>query len=142
MSRDRLLDIGAVIDASGVPASTLHVWERAGLIAPACRSGLRRQYHPDVLERISLIVLSKRAGFSLPETSALLTAGAFADGKVMLKTKLEELCRKRAELDVAIATLEHAIACPAPSPIECEHFRAIVPTVLPVDRTPRGASSA
>ena len=85
-----LLDIGQVIESSGVPASTLHVWERAGLITPVDRVGMRRQFDPDVLTRISLIVVSKRAGFSLGEIGELFTPGAFDDGKDLLAAKLDE----------------------------------------------------
>lgn len=129
---DTLLDIGDVIEASGVPASTLHVWERAGLIEAVGRNGLRRQFHPDVMTRISLIVVSKRAGFSLTEIAAMLAPGAFTEGKDLLEVKLEELRQRRAELDAAITGLEHAIACPAASPLECERFRSTLPDVLPV----------
>lgn len=141
VNNDELLDIGDVIAASGIPASTLHVWERAGLITPAGRSGLRRQFHPDVLTRISLIVVSKRAGFSLGETATILAPGAFDNGKHLLESKLDELRRRRVELDASIAGIEHAIACPAPSPVECEHFRATLPDVLPVAPTRRVIAS-
>lgn len=130
---DDRLDIGEVIARTGVPASTLHVWERAGLVAAVGRSGLRRQYHPDVLTRIALIVVSKRAGFSLGETATILEPGAFDDGKDLLLSKLGELRRRRSELDASIAGIEHAIACPEPSPVECEHFRATLVDVLPIE---------
>ena len=132
MTQDELLDIGTVIERSGVPASTLHVWQRAGLISEATRNGLRRQFHPNVLPRISLIVLSKRAGFTLTEIAELFSPDAFTDGKQLLEAKLAELRTRRAELDAAINGLEHAIACPAPSPFECAGFVATLPDVLPV----------
>lgn len=128
-----LLDIGQVIKASGVPASTLHVWERAGLIKACERNGLRRQYQPDVLTRIALIIVSKRAGFSLTEIAELFSPDAFADGKALLESKLAELHQRRVELDAAITSLEHAIACPARAPLECRGFVATLPDVLPVD---------
>lgn len=133
MSEDtQLLDIGQVIAASGVPASTLHVWERAGLIESTARNGLRRQFHPDVLTRISLIVMSKRAGFALSEIRELFAPDAFTDGKDLLASKLAELRKRRLELDVAITSLEHALACPAPSPLACTGFIATLPDVLPI----------
>lgn len=52
MSRDHSsidlasIDIGDVTAASGLPASTLHVWERHGLITPISRKSSRRQYEP------------------------------------------------------------------------------------------------
>lgn len=127
-----LLDIGHVIKASGVPASTLHVWERAGLINSRARVGLRRQFEPDVLMHISLIVICKRAGFSLGEIRELFEPGAFDSGKHLLESKLDELRARRADLDAAINGLEHAIACPAKSPLACDDFRAQLPDVLPI----------
>ncbi len=129
-----LLDIGQVIELSGIPASTLHVWERAGLVQPVQRNGLRRQFDPDVLDRIALIVVSKRAGFSLGEIRELFAPDAFEDGKALLESKLDELRERRAELDAAINGLEHAIACPASSPFACQSFRSTLPDVLPVKR--------
>jgi len=64
-----------------VPASTLHVWERAGLIESVARNGLRRQYAGDVIDRIALIVLGKRSGFSLDEIADLFAPDAFATAK-------------------------------------------------------------
>ncbi len=127
-----LLDIGEVIEASGVKASTLHVWEKAGLIDVAQRNGLRRQYEPEVMTRIAVIVVAKRAGFSLDEIGDLFTPGIFDEGKTLLTSKLDELRQRRDELDAAINGLEHAIACPASSPFACEGFQSTLPDVLPV----------
>jgi len=128
---NELVDIGSVIEDSGVPASTLHVWERAGLIAPADRAGLRRQYSPDVLDRIALIVIGQRAGFSLRQIGELFEPDAFADGKQLLEAKLEELRKRQEETAAAIHGLEHAIACPSPSPIDCPTFQSMLRDVLP-----------
>ena len=132
MSGERLLDIGDVVLRSGLPVSTLHLWERKGLLTPAGRAGLRRQYDRYVLERIATIVLFKRGGFSLAEIARLLQPGAFADGKDMLVDKLSELRLHRHELDAAIAGLEHALACTEESPLACSRFHAMVGDVLPI----------
>lgn len=126
------IDIGDVIEATGVKASTLHVWERAGLIEVAQRNGLRRQYRPDVVTRIAVIVVSKRAGFSLDEIYELFSPEAFVGGKTLLTSKLDELRQRRDELDAAISGLEHAIACEERSPFECAGFQSTLPDVLPV----------
>lgn len=126
------LDIGEVIALSGVPASTLHVWERHGLLRPIGRSGLRRQYEASVLDIIALIVVGQRSGFSLAEIAGLLAPGAFAEGKVQLLSKLDELRQRRSELDRAILGLEHALACPEPSPLDCAHFKDKISGVLPI----------
>ena len=59
------MDIAEVAKQSGVPASTLRYYEEKGLIASVGRSGLRRVFRPDVLERLALIALGRAAGLSL-----------------------------------------------------------------------------
>lgn len=132
---DGTLDIGEVVRRSGLPTSTLHLWERHGLIEPTGRSGLRRIYRPEVLETISIIVQCQRAGFTLAEIGALLEPDAFATGKHQLEAKLAELRERRQQLDAAITGLEHALACTAPSPLECATFTSRLLDVLPVNRT-------
>ena len=131
---DEFIDIGDVIARSGLPASTLHLWERRGLIVPVGREGLRRQYAVDILDVLATIVVCQRAGFSLTEIGELLAPGAFAEGKASLEKKLAELRRRRRELDLAIRGVEHALSCPEPSPLECSGFRSKLPEVLPVSR--------
>jgi DNA-binding transcriptional MerR regulator len=126
------LDIGDVVRASGVPVSTLHVWERKGLLAPVDRRGLRRQYGPEILDRVALIVIAQRAGFKLAEIAELVADDAFDDGKDRLEAKLDELRDRRRQLDAAISGIEHALACPHPSPVECPTFRTMLRDVLPV----------
>lgn len=128
------LDIGEVVKRSGLPASTLHLWERKGLIEPCGRAGLRRQYDADVLDHLAVIVVCQEAGFTLAEISQILAPEAFASGKELLSGKLEELQRKRHQLEAAIAGIEHALACPNPTPLECDGFRTHLDDVLPVER--------
>lgn len=132
-----LLDISEVVRRSGVPATTLHVWERHHLVEPVSRTGLRRVYSADVLDTIALVVICQRSGFSLAEIARLLDPDAFATGKHRLVEKLDELRARRAQLDHAIAGLEHALACESPSPLECSKFRSELADVLPVDRRKR-----
>lgn len=128
------IDIGDVVATTGVPVSTLHVWEQHGLVSPSGRSGLRRQYSPDVVERIGAIILLQRGGFSLAEIATLLTPTGWSEGKGGIEAKLSELQGRRDRLTEAIAGLEHALACAEPSPLECARFRAMIADVLPVDR--------
>lgn len=135
MSAPGELDIGEVVARTGVPITTLHVWEREGLIAPVGRSGLRRQYDAGVVDRIAMIVVGQRSGFSLAEIGRLLAPDAFASsGKQALADKLDELRTRRRQLDVTIAGLEHALACPHEIPTDCPTFCGMLDDVLPVDR--------
>ena len=121
------MDIGEVVQRSGVPASTLRFYEEKGLVAPTGRHGLRRQYDADVLDRLALISLGRLAGFSLDEI-----AGMFApSGKPRIDRR--RLAAKAAEIDGTIARLtamreglRHAAVCPAPSHLECPTFRRLL----------------
>lgn len=128
------LDIGQVVAKSGVPVSTLHVWERHGLIEPIGRAGLRRQYADDVLGRIAMIVTAQRSNFTLDEIAQLLAPDAFPGGRALFGVKLDELRTRRSELDLAIESLEHGIACEHERPQDCPTFQALLDGVLPVDR--------
>ena len=129
---NELLDIGEVIAASGLPASTLHLWEREGLVMPAGRVGLRRQYRPEVLERLATVVVLKHSGFSLAEIRGLLEPAALQGDRSLLRSKLDELKAQRARLDTAIEGIEHGLACTAPSPVHCPGFQRHLDGVLPV----------
>jgi DNA-binding transcriptional MerR regulator len=125
MTRD--LDIAEVARRSGVPASTLRYYEERGLIAPIGRRGLRRLFDPGVLERLALIGLGRAAGFSLDEIARMLAADGRPDiDRAMLSAKAEELDRTIRTLTVMRDGLRHAVACTAPSHMECPTFRRIL----------------
>lgn len=121
------LDIGEVVERTGVAASTLRYYEEKGLIAAAGRRGLRRQYDPGVIDRLALIAIGRQAGFSLDDI-----AGMFApDGtpridRQLLSDRADELDRTIRRLRVLRDGLRHAAACPAPSHLECPTFRRIL----------------
>jgi DNA-binding transcriptional MerR regulator len=121
------LDIGEVAQRSGVPVSTLRFYEDKGLIASIGRRGLRRQFHPRVLERLALIAVGRSAGFSLDEIALMFAPdGKPSIDRRMLSDKAEELDRKIRELSTIRDGLRHAAACPAPSHMECPTFRRIL----------------
>ena len=121
------MDIGDVAKRSGIPGSTLRYYEEKGLIASVGRNGLRRVFHPDVLERLALIALGRSAGFSLDEIARMFSA----DGRVRIDRRA--LAWKAKELDLRILKLtamrdglKHAAKCPAPSHMECPTFRKLM----------------
>ena len=124
------LDIGEVAQRAGIPASTLRFYEEKGLVTSVGRRGLRRQYDPDVLERLALIALGRSAGFSLGEIARMFAP----DGGVRIERQM--LNDKAADLDVTIRKLSamrdglrHAAACRAPSHMECPTFRRLLKVV-------------
>lgn len=132
-----LIDIGEVIRRSGLPATTLHVWERRSLISPVARHGLRRQYPSDIFDRLATIVVLQDAGFRLDEIFEILQPSAFSSGKRMLEEKAAELRQRRNQLDRAIEGIQHAIDCPSPSPLTCAGFRSHLDEALPVHQRSR-----
>ena len=123
----RDLDIGEVAQRAGVPASTLRYYEEKGLIASTGRRGLRRLFGSGVVERLALIALGRAAGFSLDEIARMFAS----DGKPridrqMLAGKADELDKKIRELTAMREGLRHAVACKAPSHMECPTFRRLL----------------
>jgi DNA-binding transcriptional MerR regulator len=125
--RDLAIDLTEVAARSGLPASTLRFYEEKGLIRSVGRRGLRRLFDPGVLERLALVTVGRAAGFSLEEIVAM----APANGRPRIDRKV--LAAKADELDRTIHTLSrvrdglrHAVACTAPSHMECPTFRRIL----------------
>jgi DNA-binding transcriptional MerR regulator len=136
------LDISEVARRSGVPPSTLRFYEEKGLVATTGRRGLRRLFDPGVLERLALIALGRAAGFSLDEIARMFSPdGRLRVDRKMLAAKAEELDRKIRELGAMRDGLRHAVACTAPSHMECPTFRRLVRAAASgAIRAPRGAA--
>ena len=125
------LDIAQVAQHSGLPASTLRFYEERGLIASVGRSGLRRVFREDVLERLALIALGRAAGFSLDEIAGVLAPrGNARIDRQMLKAKAAELDATIRKLGAMRDGLLHAAACRAPTHLECPTFRRLMKAAL------------
>lgn len=122
----KALDIGEVVRRSGFPVSTLRYYEEQGLIGSTGRRGLRRLFHPDVIERLSLIALGREAGFSLEEIAGMFAPeGDLRVDRARLAAKADELDRTIGQLAAIRDALYHAAACPAPRHLECPTFRRL-----------------
>ena len=73
------LSIGAAAAWAGAATSALRYWEDLGLLRPARRGG-RRVYDDAALDRLSLVLLAQRAGFTLAEIRQLLAGFPLAHG--------------------------------------------------------------
>jgi len=121
------LDIGEVAKRAGIPASTLRFYEEKGLVASVGRRGLRRQYDPEVLERLALIALGRSAGFSLDEIARMFAPnGKLQVDRPLLASKANELDLTIRKLSAMRDGLRHAAACRAPSHMECPTFRRLL----------------
>lgn len=123
----KFLDIGEVAERSGMRPSALRYYEEVGLISSVARSGLRRQFPPEVLLQLKLIAMGKSAGFSLDEISGMFGRNGAPDlPRALLHEKADELDRQIGELAALRDTLRHVADCPAPSHMECPTFRRLV----------------
>lgn len=119
------MDISEVSKVSGLPPSTLRFYEEIGLIRSNGRKGLRRLFHPNVVEQLALISLGQSAGFSLDEIG-IMFASKGRINRAMLQAKATELDRKVKELRSMSKGLRHAAVCDAPNHFECPKFRRLL----------------
>jgi DNA-binding transcriptional MerR regulator len=121
------MDIAQVAKHAGVPASTLRFYEEKGLIASHGRQGLRRVFDAGVLERLALIALGRRAGFSLEEIGTMLAPhGKPRIDRSALAARADEIDARVLQLRAISKGLRHAAACPAPNHLECPSFRRLL----------------
>lgn len=120
----RLMDIVAVSQESGLSAATLRFYEEKGLIRSIGRRGLRRLFDKSVGQRLALIALGKKAGFSLDEIAAMFAAnGSIKIDRAQLAAKADALEVTIKKLSALRDGLRHAAKCPAPSHLECPTFQ-------------------
>ncbi len=121
------MDIAEVARRAGVPASTLRYYEARGLITSIGRAGLRRVFHPGVLQRLALIALGRAAGFSLDEVAGMFAPdGKPAIDRARLRAKADEVDATLRQLTALRDGLRHAARCPAPSHLECPTFQRLL----------------
>ncbi|MDA3646196.1 MerR family transcriptional regulator [Saccharopolyspora indica] len=126
-----LTPIRVVADHFDLAVSTLHYWERRGLITPHRRAG-KRWYDTDQLYRIALIKQWRTTGlFSLEQIALMLDDGPdWLDG---VAARIEEIERQQAELATARAYLDRLLGCRSRGiPERCPGFRA--ETEIPAPR--------
>ena len=92
-----MLTIGQIADRAGINASAIRFYEREGLLPAPERSGGQRRYSEAALQRLQVIDIAKRAGFSLDEVRTLL------DEPDRTRTLAD---RKLAEVEALIARAE------------------------------------
>ncbi|MBO0334647.1 helix-turn-helix domain-containing protein [Sneathiella sp. CAU 1612] len=127
MTQSRVLDIGEVAKATGLPASTLRYYEEKDLIRSIGRRGLKRLFDSAVLERLALITLGQQAGFSLDEIGRMFSPdGRPQIDRALLVAKVDDLDRSIRQLSAMRDGLRHAAVCKAPSHMECPTFQRLL----------------
>ncbi|MCL4214476.1 MAG: helix-turn-helix domain-containing protein [Gemmatimonadales bacterium] len=126
-SQGAIVDIAEVVRRSGVAASALRFYESKGLIRPVGRAGLRRQYAPEVIERLALIALGRTAGLSLDEIKRMLAVeGRPRIDRGLLAERAEEIDRRIRRMTAVRDGLRHAAECKAKDHMECPTFRRLL----------------
>ena len=124
------IDIGEVSRRMGIPVSALRFYEQKGLIRSIGRNGLRRVFHTDVIQRLTLIMLGREAGFSLDEIRHMFPLGGDTSiDRGLLSAKAAEIDRTIRRLTSMRNGLQHAAACPEASHLDCPSFQRILRVV-------------
>lgn len=118
---------GQIASAAGVNVQTLRYYERRGLIAEPDRGlGGHRLYPEQTVTVLRVIKAAQRLGFTLDQVADLLETGRHThrrpadDGfRVRAETKLHEVDRRIADLQVIAATLRDALEAGCEDLIEC-----------------------
>lgn len=118
------LRIGQVAERAGIATSAIRYYEREGLIPRADRKGNARVYGPDILDRLSLIELTKKVGFTVAETRQLVNGVSLRTSpgprwRAMAAKKLIEVERRIAEAERMRAVLQQVMGCECPTFEDC-----------------------
>lgn len=113
----RLLTVGELARRSGVPVSTLHFYERQGIIQSLRTQGNQRRYFRAVLRWIAIIKVAQQVGIPLAlirETFRQLPAGrppTEEDWQAMAESWRQELDRRILGLTQLRDQLGECIGC-------------------------------
>jgi DNA-binding transcriptional MerR regulator len=123
----KTLDIGEVVQLTGVPPSALRFYEEKGLIRSTGRHGLRRLFNSHVLQQLDFIALGRQAGLTLEEIASMFTVeGRLSVNRQFLVEKAHEMERGIQQLTAARNTLLHVAKCSAPNHMECPKFQRLL----------------
>jgi MerR family transcriptional regulator, redox-sensitive transcriptional activator SoxR len=101
---DSTFTIGEVAKRAGLNVSAIRFYEAEGLLPEAQRVAGQRRYGDETLNRLGIIDVAKRAGFSLEEIRVLLDA---SDKGEPAHNRLQELAQsKLPEVDELIRRAE------------------------------------
>ena len=110
------MTIGQVAKESGLAASAIRFYERAGVLPKPARIGGRRQYDFSVLERLAVLDRAKACGFSLAEVRQLFYG--FREGappserwQTLARRKIIELDAMERKIAATKELLQRSCAC-------------------------------
>src|SRR5579863_9041978 len=98
------MTIGQVARRTGLRASAIRFYEKAGLLPRPDRAGGQRRYDDLILDRLALLGFAKQCGFTLEEIRLLL--GGFRDNAPLSSRVRNLAARKIQELDELSTRIE------------------------------------
>ena len=87
---------------------------------------MRRTFGKDVLDQLALISLGQAAGLSLDDIRGMFTPSGPQIDRQVLAARADEIDALVRRLKAMSKGLRHAVACPAPSHMECPTFRKLL----------------
>jgi MerR family redox-sensitive transcriptional activator SoxR len=116
--------IGEVAQRAGIATSAIRYYEKEGLILKADRQGNARVYGSDIFDRLALIELAKKAGFTIAETRELVRGISRRTSpgprlQFMARKKLLEVEERIAEAERMRGVLQKMTRCECPTFEEC-----------------------
>lgn len=125
------MDIGEVARRTGLRASALRYYESKGLIRAEARLGARRQFAPDVMDRLAMIALGQAGGLSLDEIGRMLEPdGTLRVDRAVLRARAGEFDLQIQRLMAMRDGLLHAAECRAENHLACPKFRRLLQVVV------------
>ena len=124
-----MLLIGEVARRTGLSASALRYYEKAGLLPAPARTSKQRRYDPGIVGRIRIIVLARDAGFTIKQTRTFLSGFPIgttpaARWRTLAMQKLEELNAQMNRITQMRAILEASFHCECHRLEDCEQIAA------------------
>jgi len=124
---DARMTIGAVAALAGRRPSSIRYYEQIGLLAPATRVSGKRVYGPHTVRTLAVIETGQRAGLTLDEIRALLSASpgdqaAIERLREIAERKLPEITALIERSEVVRRWLESAARCECPGLDDCPLF--------------------
>lgn len=107
-------------------SSTIRYYEEIGLIHSIGRKGLQRVFSKNVITTMQLIILGKKANFSLDELKQMLVVKEAPIAKNVLLKKADDIDQYIQQLDVLRNGLRHVAQCNFENPLECPKFQKIM----------------
>jgi len=121
------MDIGEVARHTGLRASALRHYEAMGLIRSASRSGLRRQFTEDVLDKLAFIALGQSVGLSLEEIGHMFGPhGTLTVDRALLRARADDFDLQIRRLTAMRDGLRHAADCRAANHLACPTFQRLI----------------